>query len=127
MQKYESGEFDPPAPVVYATLRNLATGASLSNVPLLIDTGADATALPRAYVEKLGIEPNQHKAYEAVGFDGQSRIVNMAELEIEFLEYRFKGQFLLVDQPIGYLGRNILNHLRLVFDGPREEWGEQKK
>jgi len=85
------------------------------------------TALPRAYVEKLGIEPNKHKTYEAVGFDGQSRIVNMAELEIEFLDYKFKGQFLLVDQPTGYLGRNILNNLRLLFDGPRGEWGEQKR
>jgi predicted aspartyl protease len=127
MQKYSDDDFDPPAPVVYAVLRNLTTGVSLNNVPLLIDTGADATALPSAYVEKLGIEPNEHKSYEAVGFDGQSRIIHMAELEIEFLDYRFKGQFLLVDQPIGYLGRNILNNLRLVFDGPRGEWGEQKK
>ena len=127
MQKYAAEDFDPPAPVAYVVLRNLTTGASLDNVPLLIDTGADVTALPLAYVEKLGIKPDKHKFYEAIGFDGQSRIVNMVELEIEFLDCKFKGQFLLVDQPTGFLGRNILNNLRILFDGPRGEWGEQKR
>jgi len=37
---------------------------------MLIDTGADATALPRAYVEHLGIEPVTDKVYETEGFDG---------------------------------------------------------
>ena len=126
MPEYDAENFDPPAPVAYVTLRNPATGVSLSNVPMLIDTGADATTLPRAYVERLGIEPVKDKVYEAEGFDGQSRLVTLAELEIEFLDYRFKGQFLLVDQPMGYLGRNILENLRILFDGPRRKWSEQK-
>jgi predicted aspartyl protease len=126
MPEYDAENFDPPTPVAYVILRNPATGVSLSNVPMLIDTGADATALPRAYVEKLGVKPNKDKVYEAVGFDGQSRIVNMAELELEFLGRKFKGQFLLVDQPNGYLGRNILNNLRILFDGIRGKWDEQK-
>ena len=126
MPEYEAENFDPPAPVAYVILRNLATGAFLQDVPMLIDTGADATALPRAYVEQLGVEPVKDKVYEAEGFDGQSRLVNMAELELEFLDYRFKGQFLLVDQPMGYLGRNILENLRILFDGPRRKWSEQK-
>ena len=126
MPEYDAENFDPPAPVAYVTLRNPATGVSLSNVPMLIDTGADATTLPRVYVERLGIEPVKDKVYEAEGFDGQSRLVTLAELEIEFLDYRFKGQFLLVDQPMGYLGRNILENLRILFDGPRRKWSEQK-
>lgn len=60
----------------------------MENVPLLIDTGADATALPLAYVEKLGVEPDQNRFYEVVGFDGRPRIVNMVEMEIEFLDYK---------------------------------------
>jgi predicted aspartyl protease len=126
MPEYDAENFDPPAPVAYVILRNLATGASLHDVPMLIDTGADATALPRAYVEQLGVEPDKDKAYEAMGFDGQTRIVNMAILELEILGRKFKGQFLLVDQPIGLLGRNILNKLHILFDGPRGKWNEQK-
>jgi predicted aspartyl protease len=126
MPEYDVENFDPPAPVAYVTLRNPVTGAFLQGVTMLIDTGADATVLPRTYVEKLGVEPDKDKVYEAMGFDGQSSMVNMAELELEFLGRKFKGQFLLVDQPIGYLGSNILNNLRILLDGPRGKWNEQK-
>ncbi len=40
MPAYDAVNFDPPAPIAYATLRNPATGETLSDVPLLIDTGA---------------------------------------------------------------------------------------
>lgn len=126
MPEYDAENFDPPAPVAYVILRNPATGASLQNVPMLIDTGADATALPRAYVEQLGVQPVKDKMYEAEGFDGQSRMVNMVEMELEFSGRKFKGQFLLVEQPIGFLGRNILNNIRVLFDGPHKKWNEQK-
>lgn len=68
MPEYNVENFDPPAPVAYVTLRNPVTGASLQGVPMLIDTGADATALPRSYVEKLGVEPDKDTVYEAMGF-----------------------------------------------------------
>ena len=126
MPEYDAENFDPPAPVVYVLLRNPATGASLQNVPMLIDTGADATAIPTTYAEQLDIEPLKDKAYEVQGFDGQSRIARIAEVEMEIIGKLFKGQFLLVDQPHGYLGRNVLNQLRILLDGPRGKWNEQK-
>jgi len=43
MPDYDAENFEPPAPVAYVTLRNPATGALLSDVPMLIDTGADVT------------------------------------------------------------------------------------
>ncbi len=60
MPDYDSENFDPPAPVAYVTLRNPATGVSLSDVPMLIDTGADATLLPQKYIEQLGMEPDEN-------------------------------------------------------------------
>jgi hypothetical protein len=47
MPKYDAENFDPPAPVAYVSLRDPATGASMSNVPMLIDTGADVHTLTR--------------------------------------------------------------------------------
>ena len=38
MPKYNSEQFDPPAPLAYVTLRNLEIGTILPNVPMLIDT-----------------------------------------------------------------------------------------
>jgi hypothetical protein len=40
MPKYDAENFDPPAPVAYVSVRDPETGTSLSNMPMLIDTGA---------------------------------------------------------------------------------------
>ena len=126
MPKYDGENFDPPAPVAYVTLRNPATGVSLSEVPMLIDTGADVTMLPRQYVDELNIEPEEDKVYEVQGFDEQTRLVQMVQLELIFLRRKFSGQFLLIDQPMGILGRYILNSMSIVFDGPHSKWDEHK-
>jgi predicted aspartyl protease len=127
MPKYDAENFDPPAPVAYVSLRDPATGASLSDVPMLMDTGADVSFLPRSYIELLGTEPAADVVYEIQGFDGESKLANVIELELVFLGKKFSGQFLLIDQPMGILGRNILNVLSITFDGPRGKWDEQKR
>ncbi len=127
MPKYDAENFDPPAPVAHVSVRDPETGASLSDVPMLIDTGADVTLLPANYVEQLGMKPVRDVAYEIQGFDGEPKLAQMVELELIFLGKKFRGQFLLIDQPIGILGRNILNVLSITFDGPRGKWDEHKR
>jgi predicted aspartyl protease len=125
MPEYEAKHFDPPAPVAYVTLRHLATGATLSDVPMLIDTGADVTFLPREAVEQLNITPVENKVYEVEGFDGGTTLAEVVQVELSFFGKRFKGQFLVTDRLMGILGRNILNALILEFDGPNQIWGEK--
>jgi predicted aspartyl protease len=125
MPEYDAENFDPPAPVVHVLLRNPATGASFQNVPMLIDIGTDATAIPNTYAEQLDIDPMTDKTYIVEGFDGQTRISQIAEAEMEIAGRLFRGQFLLLDQAHGYLGRNVLNQLRILLDGPRRKWSEQ--
>jgi Aspartyl protease len=127
MPKYDADNFDPPAPVAYVSLRDPTTGASLSDVPMLMDTGADVTLLPSSSVEQLGTEPDVDIVYEIQGFDGESKLANMVELELVFLGKKFTGQFLLIEQPIGILGRNIPNEISIFFDGPRRKWDEHKR
>jgi len=127
MPKYDSENFDPPAPVAYVTLRNPATGASLSDVPMLMDTGADVTLLPGRCLEELDVEAEENKMYEIQGFDGETKLAKVAQLEMIFLGRKFTGQFLLIDQPMGILGRNILNSVLILFDGPRAKWDEHKR
>jgi len=126
MPEYDAESFDPPAPVATVTLRHPATGALVSNVPMLLDTGADVSLLPREFVERLGIEPVEDIAYEIQGFDGELKSAQMVRLELLFLKRVFSGQFLLIDQPVGILGRNILNIIAILFDGPHSEWSESK-
>jgi hypothetical protein len=59
------------------------------------------------------------------GFDGEIKFAKMVKLELYFLERKFAGQFLLIDQPMGILGRNILNSISILFDGPRNKWSEK--
>ena len=127
MSKYDAENFDPPAPVAYVTLRNPVTGVYLSDVPMLMDTGADVTLVPRRVAERLGIESSEDTAYEVQGFDGEPKLVDMVQLEMVFLERKFSGQFLLLDQPIGIRGRNILNKVSILFDGSRAKWEEHKR
>ena len=55
MQAYDAATYDPPAPLAKVTLRNASTAAIVSDVLMLLDTGADVTLLPRAFVEQLAI------------------------------------------------------------------------
>jgi hypothetical protein len=51
MPTYDDTFFDPPAPVVKVTLRNSNNAYTLSDVPMLIDSGADVTLIPRISIE----------------------------------------------------------------------------
>jgi predicted aspartyl protease len=123
---YDVENFSPPAPVASVTLRHPTTGASLSGVLLLMDSGADVTLLPRQAIEALEITPLAEIRYEVQGFDGSTQVAQAVSLELLFLEKQFAGQILLIDEPFGILGRNVMNALKLVFDGPRQTWEELK-
>jgi len=86
---------------------------------MLLDTGADVTLLPRECVNQLQIPIDPSQAYELMGFDGTRSTAIAVHLDLIFLGLTFRGRFLMIDQPDGVLGRNILNHLNLAFDGPR--------
>jgi len=127
MTAYNSTDFDPPAPVAYITLRNEITGIEWSDVPMQLDTGADITLVPQEAVNRLNltIVPNTH--YELAGFDGHTTVAPMIRLELIFCQRTFRGQFLLIDQDRGILGRNVLNAVPLLFDGPRLQWSEYRR
>lgn len=124
MPGYDDRRFSPPAPVIEARLRNPRTGVSAPGVELLIDTGADVTLLPRTVADSLQIERSRRE-YELVGFDGARSVAEAVHAELTLLHKIFRGQFLLIDQPIGFVGRDVLNSLFLAADGPRLTWQER--
>jgi hypothetical protein len=93
---------------------------------LLLDSGADVTLLPRRAIEELGVASATGPGYEVAGFDGTRRFVPAVNVELVFLRRLFKGQYLVIDEDIGIVGRDILNHLAFLLDGPRLRWEEHK-
>ena len=62
MPRYDDSTFSPAAPVAQVNLRSPDGSALVTNVPLLIDTGADVTLLPQASVDLLGMRPKRAKS-----------------------------------------------------------------
>lgn len=127
MPDYDGTLFNPPAPLARVSLRHPESGFVISDVVMLLDTGADVTLLPRAVIEQLGVGIVQDESYELQGFDGTVSVAQVVQIDLLFLRRAFKGKFLLIDQEWGLLGRDILNHVTLVFDGQRLNWEEQPR
>jgi hypothetical protein len=91
-----------------------------------MDSGADVSLLPAGFVRALVDERELSEHYELQGFDGRRSSAPARRLEVHFLGKVFRGQFLVVEQDYGILGRNILNFLSLHLDGPNLAWNERE-
>lgn len=126
MPAYDTSLFDPPAPLARVLIRNQENGNKVSDVPMLLDTGADVTLIPQSAIDQLSANINLNESYELMGFDGSLSVAQVVEVDLIFLKRVFRGRFLITDQKYGIIGRDILNHLSLVFDGPHLNWGDEK-
>ena len=70
MPAYDDRFFNPPAPLASVTLRNSGDGKTVSQVPMLIDSGADVTLLPQQVVTQLGAIVDPDAGYEVRGLTG---------------------------------------------------------
>ena len=127
MPVYDASLFAPLAPLARVTLRRSGAAAAVDDVPMLLDSGADVTLIPKASVGLLGIAINPGPGYELMGFDGTKSVAQAAELDLVFLNRAFIGRFLLIDQSWGILGRDVLNHVAVLLDGPQQSWSEHRR
>jgi hypothetical protein len=123
MPAYDKNGFTPAAPVARVILQHPESGQSIADVPLLIDSGADAALLPRFAVESLGITSTGER-YRSEAFDGTTTESEAVRAVVIFLNKSFRGRFLQLESNVGVLGRNVLNHVRLLLDGPALNWEE---
>lgn len=124
MPTYDADRFNPPAPLATITLQDRKSGTILPDVLMLIDSGADVTLIPQRAVQQLGVSIDPTQGYELMGFDGNVSMAPVVELDLMFQKRVFRGKLLIIEQEVGILGRDILNHLRLVLDGPGLNWSE---
>lgn len=91
---------------------------------MLLDSGSDVTLVPSSFVERLDLNVDSELAYELMAFDGSLSLASVVHLEILFINRTFRGRFLVIEQEWGVIGRNLMNLLSLVFDGPKKFWEE---
>src|SRR5918993_5094935 len=108
-QAYDAARCAPPAPLALVTVKSEESGIVIRDVPMLLDTGADVTLLPRSHVASLASPDAQR--YELEGFDGTKSTAPAVTAEMQFLGKSFRGQFLLIESWHGVIGRNVLNNL----------------
>ena len=125
MPGYDAAQFDPPAPVATVTLRTRHGETSLSDVLMLIDSGSDISLIPDSAARRLGLRISEQEDYQVAAFDGTKSTARSVDCGLIFLRRSFWGVYLVVDDPIGILGRDVLNHLSLVLDGPGLNWREE--
>lgn len=124
MPSFDTSSYDPPAPVAMVTLQRSGEGDLVGDVALLIDTGADMTLLPRWALARLGVAPQPNITYEIFDFEGGRSTAQAVDLDMIFLNKAFRGRYLLTNEQHGILGRDVLNTLRVLFDGPSQQWSE---
>ena len=125
MPGYDASLFHPPAPLAKVTLRNQENGNTTSDVPMLLDTGADVTLIPQSSVSQLGLTMDLSESNELMGFDGRLSVAPAVQLDLILLGRVFRGRFLIINQEWGVIGRDIINHVSLLFDGPGLNWSEK--
>jgi hypothetical protein len=52
--------------------------------------------------------------------------MQVVQLDLIFLKKTFRGRFLVINQEWGILGRDVLNHVSVLLDGPHLTWNEQR-
>jgi hypothetical protein len=122
MPAYDSNRFDPPAPIALVGIRDPGSGNTVHDVPMLIDSGSDISLIPRTFIDELELEIDPNAGYELEGFDGRTTVAQAVTLDLLFVKRAFTGKYVIVDSGIGILGRDVLNHLAILLDGPHLSW-----
>ena len=122
MPDYDRRQFDPPAPLAGVLIRRPDHAKSISDVAMLIDSGADVSLIPASCADRLALRGDADEEFALRGFDNSGSVGRAVNAEVVLLGRLFRGRFLIIDQDYGVLGRNVLNHLTLLLDGPRLQW-----
>lgn len=112
-------QLSPPAPFIHVTLRCIETGKEVTQMPAQLDTAADRTVLPANAVDDLGLLPLDELPIG--GFGGQVLLVPTYRVQLGIHQWppHMIEAIVHAAEPVVLLGRDVLNHYRLLLDGPQ--------
>jgi predicted aspartyl protease len=109
----------PPMPVLDVVLRNDLADLSIGPMEALVDTGADGTVVPVTYLREIKA-PVVGRARLHYHLGVRDVVLHIADVQIG--ELVFPGQIIVADREGRelILGRDVLNCLCLLIDGPEQ-------
>ncbi len=117
-----SQEYFPPAPILLVSLAVPEEAPQLGPVSALIDTGADGTFVPTTLLEESGV-PVAYMT-NVRSYPGEKLFrVSVHKVDLIFFDSIRLPNTEVVGDDWGeqiIIGRNVLNRLRLLLDGPSQ-------
>ncbi len=111
-------QLTPPAPFVHVRAVAPASGSAVEQIAAQLDSAADRSVIPWSIVEVLQLP--QLDELPALGFGGYLVSVPtfLVELTVGSLTPVIVEAFASREEPYVLLGRDVLNHFRILLDGP---------
>jgi hypothetical protein len=111
-------QLTPPAPFVHVRAVAPVSGSAVEQIAAQLDTAADRSVVPWSIVEALRLP--QLDELPALGFGGHLVTVPtfLVERTVRSLMPVIVEAFASREEPYVLLGRDVLNHFRVVLDGP---------
>lgn len=113
-------EFFPPAPIIDITLISLAESLRSDTLPAIVDTGADGTIVPIGYLDEIQASPTREVVIRSQWGERHAAMLYLVDVQIDDLT--LPGIEVVGDEISDevVLGRDILNRLRVLLDGPNQ-------
>ena len=111
-------QMTPPAPFVHVAVAPPTASNAVEQIPAQLDSAADRSVIPWSVVEALHLP--QLDELPALGFGGHLVSVPtfLVQLTVRSLPPLTIEAFASREEPYVLLGRDVLNHFRVVLDGP---------
>ena len=115
---YDAGYQPFPLPRVTATFSRQREGPGVAFDNVIPDTGADLSLLPERDGEAIGLRESPYFTTTVRGIVGPSVTALVYRGIVEIAGHSCRSLIQLVETPERILGRDVLNQLRITFDGP---------
>ena len=115
---YDTGYQPFPLPRVTARFTGPRGGQSPAFDNVIPDTGADLSLLPERDGEAIGLRESPYFTTTVRGIVGPSVTALVYRGIVEIAGHSCRSLIQLVETPERILGRDVLNQLRVTFDGP---------
>ncbi|MBL7162357.1 MAG: hypothetical protein ISS57_07100 [Anaerolineales bacterium] len=113
-------EYQPSFPMIQIRLSNPEEGLRSESVNALLDTGSDGSLVPIEHLQQI-LAPVLKDTHIRSHW-GEWRSVQLFAVDIELADIKLPALFVVGDDQGDeiILGRDLLNKLRILFDGPSE-------